>query len=119
MNRKINIIILVIIMAIILIPTKSFGTISKDDFSGVSVTNLSGPLGDLASTVYNLVLMAGATISAIYIIILGIKYMLSSTEDRADIKKRLIPFVIGVALFFGSNLFINLLIAIAAQVNAG
>ena len=40
--------------------------------------------------------------ASIAAIILGIKYMYSSPEDKAEIKKKLVPFIIGGVLVFGA-----------------
>ena len=41
-------------------------------------------------------------VASIAEIILGIKYMYSSPEDKAEIKKKLVPFIIGGVLVFGA-----------------
>ena len=69
-----------------------------------------------ANAVFRAVQIAGVAVSVIYISILGMKYMTSSIDDRADIKKRLVPFVIGAAIFFGVTFIMELIIDIASWI---
>ena len=42
------------------------------------------------------------------LLVLGISYMYSSPNEKAEIKNKLIPFVIGGTLLFGSSTLIKL-----------
>lgn len=42
-------------------------------------------------------------------IYLGIKYVLSSVEEKAEIKKKMVPFIIGVAVFYGATVILKLI----------
>ena len=46
----------------------------------------------------------------------GIKYMLSSADQKADIKKSLIATVIGVAIVYGTTIVIDFVTGVAKQV---
>lgn len=46
-------------------------------------------------------------------IYLGIRYVLSSVDEKADIKKKLIPFVIGVIIFYGATGILQLIASAA------
>lgn len=55
--------------------------------------------------IFNLIRYAGTGISVIMLLVLAIKYMITSVEEKAEIKKQAIPIVVGSAfLFAGSNL---------------
>lgn len=45
----------------------------------------------------------GSLISVIVLIVLGIKYMLGSTEEKAEYKKSMLPYVIGAVFVFASS----------------
>ena len=47
----------------------------------------------------------GVILSVIILIIIGIKYMLGSVEEKAEYKKTLMPYVIGAALIFAASAF--------------
>ena len=51
-----------------------------------------------ASTILSIITSLGMVIAVLMSAILGIKYMLGSVEERADYKKGLIPYFVGVIL---------------------
>ncbi len=46
---------------------------------------------------------AGIILSVIILVVLGIKYMLGSAEEKAEYKKTLMPYAIGAVLIFGAS----------------
>ena len=52
-------------------------------------------------------------------IYLGIRYIFSSVEEKADIKKKLIPFVIGVIIFYGATGILQLIGLVAKWFDTG
>ncbi len=50
--------------------------------------------------------------SVIVLVVLGIKYMLGSVEERAEYKKTMIPYVIGAIMVFGIINILGLIIDI-------
>lgn len=52
--------------------------------------------------IYNILLISGMSIAVIISSILGIKFMIGSVEEKAQIKDALIPFVIGCIVIFGA-----------------
>ncbi len=66
-------------------------------------------VGGVINNVIGLLQVVGTGISIIVITILGIKYILASPGEKADIKKSAIPIVIGCVLLFGA---VNLMAAV-------
>ena len=54
------------------------------------------------NTVIGLIQYAGTGISLIVVTMLGIKYLLASPSDKADVKKQITPILIGCVLLFGA-----------------
>lgn len=77
-------------------PTDGGGVISAGDTSG-------GGIMDAINTILGLVQVAGTGVALIAVSLLGIKYMLASVEEKAEIKKYLIGAVIGGILVFGGT----------------
>ena len=65
--------------------------------------------------VIGLLQLAGTGISVLTITLLGAKYMLSSVEQKAEIKNRAMPVVIGCVILFGA---VNLVAIVANFTNA-
>ena len=66
-------------------------------------------VGGVINNVIGLLQVVGTGLSIIVITILGIKYILASPGEKADIKKSAIPIVIGCVLLFGA---VNLMAAV-------
>lgn len=63
---------------------------------------LQDKLQETSSYVYNILLFIGMAVALIVAGILGIKFMIGSTEEKAQIKDALVPFVIGCVVIFGA-----------------
>lgn len=55
---------------------------------------------DKAGRVITVVQTVGSIASVVCLIVIGIKYMTGSVEEKAEYKKTLVPYVIGAALVF-------------------
>lgn len=53
-------------------------------------------------TVISVMRIAGVTIAIVMILVIAIKYMVSSAGDRADIKKHAVAYVVGAFILFGA-----------------
>lgn len=69
-------------------------------------------LSDVSNIIYNALFLIGMVIAVAMASILGIKFMLGSAEEKADIKDSLVPFIIGCIVVFGAfgiwKIFINI-----------
>lgn len=59
-------------------------------------------LQNASSAIYNVLLIVGIIAAVLVSGILGIKFMLGSVEEKAEVKAALIPFVIGCIVVFGA-----------------
>lgn len=75
-------------------PADGKGAISAGDTSG-------GGIIAAINNILGLIQVAGTGVALIAVSLLGIKYMLASVEEKAEIKKYLIGAVIGGILVFG------------------
>ena len=64
----------------------------------------------MSSIIVTAIRTIGATISVVVLLVLGIKYMMGSVEERADYKKSMIPYVVGTFIFFGITQFLAIII---------
>ena len=62
----------------------------------------TGALQKTSNDVYNIFLIIGICIAVLIGIFLGILWMISSVEDKAEIKKALIPYIVGCIVIFGA-----------------
>ena len=109
-SKKIILMLLIFILGMCMLSATVFaadsdpidGLISQMEGQNISVGDTTGGgIIDAINTVLGLVQVAGTGIALIAVSLLGIKYMLASVEEKAEIKKYLIGAVIGGILVFG------------------
>ena len=55
-----------------------------------------------SSILYNVLLTIGIAVALIWGLVLGIKFVTGSLEEKAETKKGLIPYVVGCVIIFGA-----------------
>ena len=66
-------------------------------------------VGNVINNVIGIMQVVGSGLSIIVITLLGIKYILASPGEKADVKKSIMPILIGCVLLFGA---VNLIAAV-------
>lgn len=118
MNKRniiINILIIliaIIILSTVIIPNYSYaedrlGLGDLDEYEGTN--SGSTKLVDKANTILAYIRNIGIVLSVVILIIIGIKYMLGSTEEKAKYKETLLPYIIGAFLLFTGSLIPQLI----------
>lgn len=76
-----------------------------------SISSVSGAtkLGDIGNNIIGAVQVIGSISSVIALILIGIKYVMGSVEEKAEYKQTLKPYLIGAFMVFGIT---NLLVII-------
>ncbi len=59
------------------------------------------------ASILNIVAVVGSGIAVIALIILGIKYMMGSVEEKAEYKKTMMPYLIGALMVFGASAIVT------------
>ena len=98
--RKIVLIIIVIMIFYTLCSNVAYG-LSVTKFGGTKLNNENA--NNLANTLISAFSVAGSAISVIVLVVIGIKYMLGSADEKAQYKKSLMPYIIGCALVFAAS----------------
>ena len=90
---------------------------------GFSVTDVTGnqststqPINKVGNTAITVLSTIGSIISVVVLVILGIKYMMGSVEEKASYKKSMIPYVIGAALVFAASAIAGIVYRIDTQI---
>ena len=114
MTKKVlirNIIISLIFICIVFAPSMRYATVGEivggaQDFLNNGEAhddNLNQEtLKNASNIIYNVFLAVGIVVAVIVASILGIQFMIASAEDKAEVKKALVPFVIGCIVVFGA-----------------
>lgn len=72
----------------------------------------TGKLKKFSNGLSNALIAIGTAIAVIYSSVLGIKYMLGSLEEKAEIKESIVPFIIGCMILFGAFTIWKIIITI-------
>ena len=123
MNKKVIKIISVIAMAIMLISV-TFSTviaagtlepnqITSDGWSGEGQTQIQTVGGAIVGVLQTV----GVVISVVILIVLGIKYIMGSAEEKAEYKKTMIPYIIGAALIFMASVLAQVIFKFFTGIN--
>ena len=59
-------------------------------------------LADLSGTIYNIALQIGVAVAVLVGMALGIKFMMSGVDEKADVKKALTVYIVGCVVIFGA-----------------
>lgn len=118
MNKRniiINILILlisIIMLSTVIIPNYCYAedSLGLEDLDNYKGTNPgSTKLVNKANTIMAYIRNIGIVLSVVILIIIGIKYMLGSTEEKAKYKETLLPYIIGAFLLFTGSLIPQLI----------
>ncbi len=94
-------------LALVQSPDAGSTTGGTEGFGVGDLTGTNSPdnkeIEKIGNDVIQILLTVAAIISVIVLIILGIKYMFGSVEEKAEYKKTLIPYVVGAGLVFASS----------------
>ena len=77
----------------------------KDHESKIDTTDIS----NFSASIINVVAVVGSAAAIVTLIILGIKYMMGSAEEKAEYKKTLLPYIIGAAMVFGASVLVGVI----------
>jgi type IV secretory pathway VirB2 component (pilin) len=87
---------------------------------GITPGDLGGTadLGEgkgLVNTIIGWLTGIGMAVAVIVLLVLGIKYMIGSAEEKAEYKKTMIPYLVGAILVFGASAIAQVVYSIAIQ----
>lgn len=106
-----------IFLMLMLIITNISNAFSVGDLSGTTdsdyINNVSEEVEIFGNKLITVVSTIGSVLSVIVIIVLGIKYMLGSVEEKATYKKTLVPFLVGAIFIFAASTIASIIYNIA------
>lgn len=85
---------------------------------------LSATYGDtdgiknLGNSIIGVVRTVGVVVAVVILLVLGIKYMMGSAEEKADYKKSMIPYIVGAVLIFASTTIVGIVYDMTNALNA-
>ena len=72
---------------------------------------------DVAVVIIAVIRYVGVAVSIIVLLIIGIKYMTGTVQEKAEYKKTMIPYIIGALLIFAATTIVNVLYGMFANIS--
>lgn len=123
--KKIVVAILTILIAIALFNNIVYGiqdpTENVDDWSGIKQVISPGEntIKNKVNNILGVINIIGVVSAAIVLMVIGIKYMMGSVEEKAEYKKTMGYYILGAILLFGGSTIPNVLYKIGMSINRG
>ena len=83
-------------------------------------TNAAGltSVSNIGTKIIGFVQVAGSLLSVGVLVVLGVKYMMGSAEEKAEYKKTLIPYVVGAIIVFAASNIAGVVFTFAGNITA-
>ncbi len=111
---KIASIVLVVLM-LAMISTNVFAVMDPGTLQGTPGEN-TGKLTDFGKQIIGILQVIGSILCVVVLVIIGIKYIMGSAEEKAEYKKTMIPYIIGAVLVFAAPFIAGLVYSFANNI---
>ncbi len=90
------------------VDTNSFkpGELTEDDYKEAF---------NMTSTIVGAITTVGVVIAVVGIIVLGLKYMMGTIQEKAEYKKTMIPYLVGCILIFCASTIVSIIYGLVSQ----
>ena len=107
--------IIAILITIVLSSTMVFAAVDPGTYTGEGGSVETTRLDSFGQSIVKVLSTIGSIASVLVLIVLGIKYMMGSAEEKAEYKKTLIPYVLGAIFVFAASIIANVIFTLANQ----
>ncbi len=115
----------VIILLVVLVFSIGFTNISNADWKSLKEQTVNGDASNdavdkvrtTAQSVVTIAQVIGVGVAVIMLVVLAMKYMTSAPNERAEIKKHAIVYIIGAVVLFASVGILEIIKSLAEAVN--
>lgn len=73
----------------------------------------TGGISTIGGQIIGIITTVGVVVSVVVLVVLGIKYMIGSAEEKAEYKKTMIPYIIGAILVFAASTIASIVMSVA------
>lgn len=100
----ISVLMITILMIAIIAPIcNAASSYDPKKYNGSSSSVTVDKMDSFGQSIVKIVTTAGSIISVVVLVVLGIKYMMGSAEEKAEYKKSMMPYLIGAVLIFAAS----------------
>ena len=117
--KKLSKLLSIIVLALMLLTITSnivLATGITDPKNIIGTAPTGNGIQNVGKKVVGIIQTVGSVISVVVLVVLGIKYMMGSTEEKAEYKKTLMPYLIGAVLIFAASNLASVVFNFATQI---
>ena len=81
-------------------------------------SNSQTQIKSVGEKIVGIIQVIGIVIAVVVIMVVGIKYMMGSVEEKAEYKKTMMPYIIGAVLIFAGSTLANVVYQFATGIGA-
>ena len=109
--------ILLMVFIVLGFASNVFATEIINRLDGANSTVQTGEIEKMGNAIIKVISTVGAVIAVIVLMIIGVKYMMGSAEEKADYKGALVPYIVGAFLLFGICSILKIVQTFGTQIN--
>ena len=102
-TKKISKIVSVLMIVAMLAMASTVVFAQSTDPRTITPLQGTGSVKSLGQQILGIVQLVGSIAAVVVLVVLGIKYMMGSAEEKAEYKKTMIPYIIGAVLIFAAS----------------
>ena len=95
--------VLMVVLMIAITCTNVFAANVLDYMNGQADGVETEKIGTIGNKLLTIIVNVGMVLAVVVVAVLGIKYMMGSTEEKAEYKKTMMPYLVGAILVFGAS----------------
>lgn len=119
MNKKMVKILSTVVMVVMLISIAlNVFAIEPGNITGSTSVNGTNEITNVGNSIVGILQVVGIVLSVVVLIVLGIKYMMGSAEEKAEYKKTMMPYIVGAALIFAASALAQVIYQFFTGINA-
>lgn len=122
MNKQIKIVstLLSVMLLVAMLSTISMAKLDPASIaasiSPTANTNTQSSVVSIGNQIIGIITTVGVVVAVVVLLVLGIKYMMGSTEEKAKYKETMIPYLVGAILIFGASAITKVVVALGAGI---
>ena len=110
--------IITIVLCILMSLSTCFAALTTDSID-TEKTISDDQLAGVGSSIATIVRNVGVVLAVVILMVLGIKYMMGSAEEKAEYKKTMIPYLVGAILLFGASAIAGMVVSLSGSITGG
>ena len=115
-NRLVKIFCTILMVSILLFTANSVFANPVDPSELTGTYDQTSGITTLGQQIIGIITTIGIVVSVVVLVVLGIKYMIGSAEEKAEYKKTMIPYIIGAILVFAASTIASIVMSISKNI---